>query len=240
MATVRETVRLGLAARGQAKLKVRQPLRAAVVVAAGARARRDRAPLPRSFSTSSTSRHCATSPRPTSSAPTRSSPTTARSARASASTCRRSRRPSRRWTPGTSQSALRDGATRQHQHRRPRPRARCRRPERAMSLSFEGSPARARGLAAVALELELDEELRREGLARESSTRSRTPARARGCRSRTGSRSARRRRRPAGGGAVTTRLRRARDARAVDHTTAPGIDPVTIEGRPLHIAVQRA
>ena len=35
MATVRETVRLGLAARGQAKLKVRQPLRAAVVVAAG-------------------------------------------------------------------------------------------------------------------------------------------------------------------------------------------------------------
>jgi isoleucyl-tRNA synthetase len=35
MGTARETVRLGLAARGQAKLKVRQPLRAAVVVAAG-------------------------------------------------------------------------------------------------------------------------------------------------------------------------------------------------------------
>ncbi|MGH2945251.1 MAG: isoleucine--tRNA ligase [Solirubrobacteraceae bacterium] len=35
MGVVRETVRLGLAARGQAKLKVRQPLRAAVVVAAG-------------------------------------------------------------------------------------------------------------------------------------------------------------------------------------------------------------
>ncbi|CAA9462618.1 MAG: Isoleucyl-tRNA synthetase [uncultured Solirubrobacteraceae bacterium] len=35
MATVRETVRLGLAARGQAKLKVRQPLRAAVIVASG-------------------------------------------------------------------------------------------------------------------------------------------------------------------------------------------------------------
>src|SRR6201982_1405813 len=31
MAVVRETVRLGLAARGQSKLKVRQPLRAAVV-----------------------------------------------------------------------------------------------------------------------------------------------------------------------------------------------------------------
>ena len=36
MAVARETVRLGLAARAQAKLKVRQPLRAAVVVATGA------------------------------------------------------------------------------------------------------------------------------------------------------------------------------------------------------------
>jgi isoleucyl-tRNA synthetase len=36
MATARETVRLGLAARAQAKLKVRQPLAAAVIVAAGA------------------------------------------------------------------------------------------------------------------------------------------------------------------------------------------------------------
>jgi len=36
MDVVRETVRLGLAARGQVKLKVRQPLRAAVIVAAGA------------------------------------------------------------------------------------------------------------------------------------------------------------------------------------------------------------
>jgi isoleucyl-tRNA synthetase len=35
MAVARETVRLGLAARGQAKLKVRQPLRATVVVATG-------------------------------------------------------------------------------------------------------------------------------------------------------------------------------------------------------------
>jgi isoleucyl-tRNA synthetase len=36
MDVVRETVRLGLAARGQAKIKVRQPLREAVIVAAGA------------------------------------------------------------------------------------------------------------------------------------------------------------------------------------------------------------
>jgi isoleucyl-tRNA synthetase len=36
MDVVRETVRLGLAARGQAKIKVRQPLREAIIVAAGA------------------------------------------------------------------------------------------------------------------------------------------------------------------------------------------------------------
>ena len=46
MGVVRETVRLGLAARGQAKMKVRQPLRAAVVVAAGRGARCDRAARP--------------------------------------------------------------------------------------------------------------------------------------------------------------------------------------------------
>jgi isoleucyl-tRNA synthetase len=43
MAVARETVRLGLAARGQAKLKIRQPLRAAVVVATG----RERAAIER-------------------------------------------------------------------------------------------------------------------------------------------------------------------------------------------------
>ncbi len=102
MEVVRETVRLGLAARGQSKLKVRQPLRAAVVVAAGRRARGDRAAVGHRAARSSTSRSCATSRRPTSSAPTRSSRTTARSARASASRCRRSRRPSRRSTRRTS------------------------------------------------------------------------------------------------------------------------------------------
>ena len=47
MAVARETVKLGLAARGHGKLKVRQPLRAAVVVAAGRGARGDRAPRAR-------------------------------------------------------------------------------------------------------------------------------------------------------------------------------------------------
>ena len=45
----------------QAKVKVRQPLREAVVVAAGARARGDRARSPTSCATSSTSRRCASS-----------------------------------------------------------------------------------------------------------------------------------------------------------------------------------
>ena len=43
MALARETVSLGLGARKKAKIKVRQPLREAVVVADGARARGDRA-----------------------------------------------------------------------------------------------------------------------------------------------------------------------------------------------------
>ena len=62
MATVRETVRLGLAARGQAKLKVRQPLRAAVVVAAGAERAAIERLAERRAARSSTSRSCATSP----------------------------------------------------------------------------------------------------------------------------------------------------------------------------------
>ena len=51
MAVARETVRLGLAARAQAKLKVRQPLRAAVVVATG----REREAIERLRSWSATS-----------------------------------------------------------------------------------------------------------------------------------------------------------------------------------------
>ena len=87
---------------GRPSSSVRQPLRAAVVVAAGGereaieRLERHRARA------SSTSRSCASSRRPTSSAPTRSSPTTARSGRASASTCRRWPPPSPRSTPRTS------------------------------------------------------------------------------------------------------------------------------------------
>ena len=135
----------GSARARQAKVKLRQPLREAVVVAAGrereaierladscARAQRQGAALRRR--------------RPTSSAPTSSSPTTARSARASARRCRRSPRRSRRSTPRTWRRALRDGRARRHQRRRPRPRARRRRPA-ARAAAAGGLPARARGLA---------------------------------------------------------------------------------------------
>ena len=119
-----------------------------------------------SCSRSSTSRSCASCRRPTSSAPTRSSRTTARSGRASASRCRRSPRRSRRSSPPTSParcataggSAINvDG----HDHELgPDDLTLAMQPLDGYQLEREGSHA-------VALELELDEELRREGLARE-------------------------------------------------------------------------
>ena len=115
---------------------------------------------------SSTSRSCATSRRPTSSAPTRSSRTTARSARASASRCRRWRPPSRRSTPSTSPRALRDGgrvgiSVDGHDHELDAD-------DLMLAMQpLEGYQLEREGSHAVALELELDDELRREGLARE-------------------------------------------------------------------------
>ena len=60
---VREAVELGRSARSHAKVKLRQPLRAAVIVASGARARGAGEPTARSCARSSTSRSCASSPR---------------------------------------------------------------------------------------------------------------------------------------------------------------------------------
>ena len=95
MAVARETVRLGLARAARSKLKVRQPLREAVVVAAG----REREAIERferhRARGAQRARRCATRATPTSSANYESSRTTARSARASASTCRRWPRRSR-------------------------------------------------------------------------------------------------------------------------------------------------
>ena len=130
------------------------------------RARRRSSGSRTSCSTSSTSSSSATSRRPTSSAPTRSSPTTARSARASASTCRRWRPPSPRSTPRTSRtrcattgrSAITSTATTTSSA--PDDLLLAMRPLDGYQLEREGSHA-------VALELELDEALCREGLARE-------------------------------------------------------------------------
>ena len=101
MAAVRQTVELGRAARAQAKAKVRQPLRRAVIVAneeeraaIEARAGLVTAELNVKELDFVTTRRTWSA--------TRSSPTTARSGRASASACPRSRPRSRRSTPPTS------------------------------------------------------------------------------------------------------------------------------------------
>ena len=143
---VRETVRLGLAARGQAKLKVRQPLRAAVVVAAGARARGDRAPRRRRAARSSTSRSCATS----SQADELGSYEVKPNYRALGP------RFGKQMPQVAAAVAALDPAhvaaraarrrPRRHQRRRPRPRARRRRPA-ARDAAARRLPARARGLA---------------------------------------------------------------------------------------------
>ena len=104
--------------------------------------------------------------RPASSAPTRSSPTTAASARASASRCRRSPRRSRRSSPRTWPARCAPGnrvaiAIDGHDHELgPDDLSLAMQPLAGYQLEREGSHA-------VALELELDDELRREGLARE-------------------------------------------------------------------------
>ena len=96
MDVARQTVRLGLAARAQAKLKVRQPLRAAVSWPPGASAPPSSS-WRRSSATSSTCTSCASSPRPTSWARSNSSPTTGRWDPASASRCRWWPPPWRGW-----------------------------------------------------------------------------------------------------------------------------------------------
>ena len=70
MAIARDTVRMGLSARGASKIKLRQPLREAVVVAAG----RERDAIEAHAAVvgeGSTSRRCGSSRAPRSSAPTR-------------------------------------------------------------------------------------------------------------------------------------------------------------------------
>ena len=234
--------RLGLAARGQAKLKVRQPLRAAVVVAAGARARGDRAPRRRR----------------------------ARGAQRQGAALRLAGRRARllrgqaqlpRARPALRQA---DAAGRGRGRRaRPRARRRARCATAAASAisvdghdhelgaddlllamqPLEGYQLEREGSHAVALELELDDELRREGLAREIVHAVQNARKAAGPAGRGPDRAgARRRRRAARRRARARGLRRAarRSRSSVAYDGDGAVEPVTIEGRPLHIAVSRA
>ena len=166
MAIARETVRLGLAARGQAKLKVRQPLRAAVVVATGEeRAAIERmAPVVRDELNVKELRFVSASRRAR--RRSSSSPTTARSAHASASRCRWSRP---RWPASTAARAaatLREGGKvaisvggQDHE---------LTAEDLQVSMKpLDGYQVEREGSHAVALELEIDDELRVEGWARE-------------------------------------------------------------------------
>ena len=165
MAVARETVRLGLAARGHGKLKVRQPLRAAVVVAAGderaaiermqrrraRRAQRQGAALRLGGRRARLLRGQAELPR-------------ARPALRQADAAGRGG--GRRARPRARAGALRDGgqvgiSVDGHDHELgPDDLTLAMQPLEGYQLEREGSHA-------VALELELDDELRREGLARE-------------------------------------------------------------------------
>ena len=163
----RDRARSGCAARAQAKVKVRQPLREAVVVAAG----REREAIERlaevvreelnvkelRFVERGRRARLAT----------RSSRTTARSARASASACRRWPRRSRRSTPRTSPRRCATAAHGRHPRRRPATTrsapttcsSRCSRSRATSSSARARTPSRST--------CDLDDELRREGLARE-------------------------------------------------------------------------
>ena len=138
--------------------------------------------------------------------------------------------------------ALRSGAHRGDQRRRARPRARRRRPD-ARDEPARGLPARARGLA----RRRAGARARRRAAPRGPGPRDRArdPERAQGrraCRSRTASRSA------LGGDEELLAAGRAHEdyvkretlALSVEYNGASAVDAVTIEGKPLHIAVQKA
>ncbi len=240
MATVRETVRLGLAARGQAKLKVRQPLRAAVVVAAGS----ERAAIERladvaleelnvkalryvsqadelgSYEVKPNYR--ALGPRFGKQMPQVAAAVAA-------------------LDPAHVASALRNGgrvaiAVDGHDHELSDDDLMlAMRPLEGYQLEREGSHA-------VALELELDDELRREGLAREIVHAIQNARKSAGLQVED------RIELLLGGDAELLTAAREHEpyvtretlAVSVAYDGAGGIEPVAIEGRPLHIAVTRA
>jgi isoleucyl-tRNA synthetase len=240
MATVRETVRLGLAARGQAKLKVRQPLRAAVVVAAGS----ERAAIERladvaleelnvkelryvsqadelgSYEVKPNYR--ALGPRFGKQMPQVAAAVAA-------------------LDPAHVASALRNGgrvaiAVDGHDHELS---------DDDLMLAMkplEGYQLEREGSHAVALELELDDELRREGLAREIVHAIQSARKTAGLQVED------RIELQLGGDGELIEAAREHEpyvtretlAVTVSYDGVGGVEPVTIEGRPLHIAVARA
>ena len=163
----RDGARSGSRRARPAKVKVRQPLREAVVVAVGRERDGDRAARRRRARGAQRQASCASCRRPTSSAPTRSSRTTARSGRASASAMPQVAAAVAALDPAHVASALREGRTvgiavdgHDHELDRRRPAARAARRSRATSSSAR---ARTRWRSSS----RSTTTLRREGLARE-------------------------------------------------------------------------
>ena len=151
----------------EAKVKNRQPLRASGDRRHRGRARRDRAPRRARPRPSSTSRSSSSSPRRASSSPTRSSPTTATLGPALRQGDAAGRGRDRGARPRTRRRGDPRRAPDRDQRRRPRPRARARRLHAGDAARSRATRSRREAGRAVALALELDDELRREGLARE-------------------------------------------------------------------------
>ena len=241
MAVARETVRLGLSARaageGQGPPAAARGRRGRRRARARGASRR----TPTSCARSSTSRRCASWPRPTSSAPTSSRPTTARSARASARQMPQVGGRDRRARSRPRRRRAARGPPRRRQRRRARPRAAAGRPD-ARAAAAGGLPARARGLAR-----------------RRARPRGRRGAAARGPGARGRARGAERAQGGGSGGrgphradarpatrscsprpAPTRPTWPARRSRWPSHTTARRPQTASIEGRDLHIGVTRA
>ena len=166
MEAVRLTVELGRAARAQAKAKVRQPLRRAVIVANDAEREAIERPAPTSSPPSSTSRSSTSSPRRRELV----SYTVKPNYRALGPRFGKQHAAGRRRGRGARRRPRRRGDRRGRRGRDQRSTATSTRsaPTTHPRLQpLEGYEVEAEAGHAVALQLELDDELRREGLARE-------------------------------------------------------------------------
>ena len=228
MAIARETVRLGLAARGAAKIKVRQPLHEAVVVAAGRERDGDRAPRRRRARGAQRQGAALRRAGRRARLLRRSSRTTARSGRASARRCRRSPAAVAALDPAHVAAALRDGRARRRHHRRPRAHARPPTTCSSRCAPLEGYQLEREGSHAVALELAIDDEPAPRGP--RARDRPRRPARAQGRRP-----GRRRPHRAVLGGDEATARRRAR-ARGLPRGRGAGASVALGDGRrrPAH------